>query len=333
MEMQVFTCQSDGWIVDDPNYHFFKIPKRKGGFRVISAPNPSLKERQEKLMRQLIGTLPISPFAHAFRPHHNIITNAIPHVGKKYIMRIDIHEFFHSTTFEMFVEKIKTVQNKIDYHPEKYSKRTKDFCRKVIKDSAFQEHIKRTCFMHVINKESGKHEWILPQGAPTSPVISNFVLSSFDWLVGYTFILNLNDIWIGEEKENPNLDYTRYADDITVSSDDNVALFKMKKFIETKLEYFGYVVNEEKTKIISRNHRQIVCGVVVNDRISMPKERKKRVEALKYLISKGKLEPDLSIKGELAFAEMFHPKKVDRMRKYAITWRDLQIKEDILDFV
>jgi retron-type reverse transcriptase len=132
----------------------------------------------------------------------------------------------------------------------------------------------------------------LPQGAPGSPLISNAYLFRLDWRMA----------WQCHER---GCDFTRYADDLTISGpnrDDVVVLLKIAS--ELMRVYYGLKTNKKKTKIVHRSRRMLVCGVVVNERLNLKREDRKRLRAIKHqeMLKNGKLS--LETKGKVAFEAM-----------------------------
>ena len=108
---------------------------------------------------------------------------------------------------------------------------------------------------------------VLPQGAPTSPQLSNLVLFDFDRSL----------LRVARER---NLSYTRYADDITLSGNDLIQVREAIQTAEMLLKELGLVVNNDKTRIISRGGQQRVTGVVVNEKPQPPRKLRRRVRAM-----------------------------------------------------
>lgn len=238
-------------------YQKFVIPKRRPGeYRTIYAPNVELNGRLKEMLAKWYRYTP-SPFAHGFVPGRNIVTNAGPHVGKKIVISIDIKDFFPSIELNAFVDVMTKLE--IDVDSDKL----------------------RLCFVPIGN------EWVLPQGFPTSPHLSNLFLKDFDWRLARYI-----------RRQYSDADYTRYADDLTISAnDDNICT--VIKVIECYLKHYGLSINRRKLKIMRRHRRQNVCGIVVNDKIHLPREYRKRLRAMKHQENKSK-----EAKGHYAFEYM-----------------------------
>lgn len=115
------------------------------------------------------------------------------------------------------------------------------------------------------------YEDYLPQGSPTSPFLSNLVLKNFD-------------DYIGKYCKERNIQYTRYCDDLTFSGDFDTKNLKNK--VRAFLEMLGFNLNEKKTRIITRSQRQIVTGIVVNEKINTPVSYRKKIRQEMYYIDK-----------------------------------------------
>ncbi|MDY0128941.1 MAG: retron St85 family RNA-directed DNA polymerase [Methanosarcina vacuolata] len=145
------------------------------------------------------------------------------------------------------------------------------------------------------------YHWKLPQGAPTSPMLANLVTSRLDCR-------------IANYCEKRNFRYSRYADDITISG--SRELPKHKQIIIEIIERYGFTINEEKTRMFSRGSQQKVTGLVVNDKVSIGRKKKKTLRATVHNIVRNGFEIENrdndpffkeKIFGELAYARMIDP--------------------------
>jgi RNA-directed DNA polymerase len=227
----------------DPQYREFTIPKRSGGKRRILAPVPELKALQRRILRRLLARLRVHPAATGFERGKSIVTNARVHVGQAVVMRFDIRDFFPSTT----------------------AKRLKHYFRRIGYNRPAAKLLIRLC----------THEGGLPQGAPTSPRLSN--------LVNYRL-----DARLAGMARRLGGTYTRYADDITVSfSDDDAAASNrqhaMQRFLRQVVQENGYQLHRRKKRSVRRrHHRQLVTGLVVNERVNLPREVRRRLRAIEH---------------------------------------------------
>lgn len=278
---------------DRKDYEIFRIPKRKKGeYRTIEAPSDALKQTQRESLQSLIKRLYESPFAHAFTSNKNIVTMAEPHVAKPYILCFDIKDFFPSikrkamdkeiTVSLAFRRRLQSDRKMID----KNSSNTKDL-------------ILRHLDTHFCDFEDGKGSR-LPQGAPGSPFLSNVFLHNFDWFAA-------------RKCRDQAITFSRYADDVVISGDNEDALWRMFYYcLQPYLNKRGLKINRRKTKMMSSKHRQMVCGLVVNVKINIPRKWRKRLRAEMYQQRDNKdLRKDT--KGRNAFMTMVYDKTYEHI--------------------
>ncbi len=228
-------------------YRTFDIPKRNGTKRRISEPLPTLKEIQRKLVSLVFSNLKIHRSARGFKKGSSIRSNASLHVGQKFVLNVDVKDFFDSI-------KIKDVYDivlEIGYTCQ-ISAMIASFCCK-----------------------SGK----LPQGAPTSPVISNIFMYRFDEQM-LTFC-----------RKNGTR-YSRYADDITISGDFNIK--QTVNFVRSNLKKMGLHLNKNKVSVSRNGSRKVVTGLVVNEKINSPIAFRKEFRKNVYYIKKYGIDSHLS---------------------------------------
>ena len=215
------------------NYSLYFVPKGVGKWRKITAPSEELKSFQKKLMERL-EEIPVHDSAHGFVKGKSISTNAYPHVKKRFVLSMDMKDFFPSIKKDMV-------------------------------ESIFEFHQIDKKYVDYVLFDGG-----LPQGSPCSPAISNLYCYDLDTELSYY------------AKEN-NLEYTRYADDITISGEKfSPDIIRTVKRI---VKRHRLSVHPKKTKVMWRNQRQIVTGVIVNDKLNMPIEKRKKMRALNHQYS------------------------------------------------
>lgn len=220
-------------------YTEFRLPKKSDGYRTIYAPYPSLKEIQRWLLDNILAQIKPSMYAKGFIPLRNIVDNAKYHKNKKLVLKLDIKDFFPSITFQM----VHRVFLKCGY--------TKQLA---------------TLFANLCTLDR-----CLPQGAPTSPALSNLVFLSIDKRIGgYT--------------AKKRIMYTRYADDLTFSG--NLDPAEIISLLQLILSDNGLSLNSKKTRLMHNGKRQIVTGIVVNSKLNAPKEIKNEITSAAYYISK-----------------------------------------------
>lgn len=209
------------------NYTTYIISKkRKGEFREIHAPIDVLKEIQFLLNQCLKSVFTPREAAHGFVDNRSIKTNAEKHVGKNYVLNIDLENFFPSINFG----RVKAVLKIPPFNlPQEQARIIATLC----------------C-----------NNGILPQGASTSPIISNIVCRRLD-------------SQFSQLAKKHKMQYTRYADDITFSCNKKIFtdqfLWKIRKIIKKE----GFKVNEKKVRIQTQKERQMVTGIVVNKKLNV----------------------------------------------------------------
>lgn len=216
------------------SYKTYRISKGNGKFRVITAPNPELKSLQKKIMNDL-EQFQIHDSAHGFIKGKSIATNALPHIKKKFVLNIDLKDFFPSIKTNM----VKSLFKQIGY------------------DESMTDYV--------------VYMGGLPQGSPCSPVISNL------------YCIQLDEE-LKELADSFDYSYTRYADDLTFSGQEYSSGFIKKVYAIVKSH--NLIVNYSKTKIKWRNQRQSVTGIVVNEKLNIPVELRKKVRAMNHQFDK-----------------------------------------------
>lgn len=238
------------------HYRRFLLPKRTGGHRTISAPMPRLKRAQYWVLDQLLAHVPCHAAAHGFLPGRSILTNARPHVGQDVVINLDIQNFFPTITFP----RIKGVFQGLGY-PEAVATMLALLCSE------------NPCDELVVDGEAffvgGKgRDRVLPQGAPTSPMLTNVLCRRMDRrLQGLADKLGFH--------------YTRYADDLTFSGSGEAAglVGKLLRQVRHVLKEEGFTPHPAKQHVMRAGARQQVTGVVVNDQPSVSRQERRRLRA------------------------------------------------------
>lgn len=219
-------------------YTSFDIPKKTGGTRTINAPCEELKAIQSKLavilwdyQQEIWIKEGIHPnLSHGFIKDKSIFSNAAIHKKKRYIINLDISNFFDSIHFGRVCGYFE--KNRYFNLPHEAA---------------------------VTIAQIACYKGYLPQGSPCSPIISNLICQSLD-----IRLLHL--------AKSFKLDYTRYADDLTFSTNNHSFLLNFDKFIirlSSELERMGFSVNPKKTRLIYKDSKQTVTGLVVNEKINI----------------------------------------------------------------
>ncbi len=239
-------------------YKEFEIKKKSGGVRQIMAPCKTLKHIQ-KCINFLLQTVFVpSPQAMGFVPQRSIATNAKKHIGQLYVYNMDLKDFFPSIEAGRIYRRMQA--QPFNLHGTVASILTDLCCHPML-----VERMENGTLVKVLKN-------VLPQGAPTSPVLTNIICDRLD--------LHLNKL-----ANSIGVRYTRYADDITFSSmhnvyqDDNEFLVKVRSIINEQ----GFLINDNKTRLQKRGMRQEVTGLVVsNEKINVSKKYVKQLRKLLY---------------------------------------------------
>lgn len=252
----------------EKHYHTVYVPKSDGSKRKLSVPDLILKLVQKSIADNILIQYPISKYAKAYTPGSSVQKNARPHVGKKKILKLDIEGFFDHISYSEVKDAV--------FREEKYS-------------NPIRILLTMLCY----------HNDSLPQGAPTSPAVTNIIMYDFDETVG-AFCTERN------------VAYTRYCDDMTFSGDFNEK--EIIGLVKAELKKLGLHLKHRKTAVIPATKRQCVTGIVVNEKPNIAKNYKKKIRQEVYYIGKfgldGHLEKTgvsdkerylLSLKGKIAF--------------------------------
>ncbi|QFU21206.1 retron St85 family RNA-directed DNA polymerase [Shewanella eurypsychrophilus] len=239
-------------------YSTFQIRKKSGGTREISQPAQWLKSVQYAIIQKLLEQLPIHYTATAYQKGKGIKQNAEAHINKTFILKTDFENFFPSilqSDLELILKR-----NNIEINSFEYS---------VISRFLFKK-----------KNDSNKLELCI--GAPSSPMISNVVMFEIDSL-------------LSEKCNELDISYTRYADDMTFSSDkyENVEfILEFLKQTILKVESPQLILNNKKTKIISKGRSQRVTGVILSNdgRVSIGRNKRRRARTLLHLLELDKVD-------------------------------------------
>lgn len=244
------------------HYIRFKIPKKTGGDRQISAPMSRLKNTQTWILDNILCNIPLHQAAHGFRAAHSILTNAEPHVGADVVINFDLKNFFPSVSYR----RVKGL-----FYSLGYSEAAATIFALLCTEPDIEEVELDGQTYYVALTE--RH---LPQGSPASPAITNIMCRRLDKR-------------LTEMATELGFVYTRYADDLTFSaSGDSLRhICNIFRRTESIVSHEGFTINQEKTRIIRRKSSQLeVTGVVVNERPTISKKELKRFRATLYQIEK-----------------------------------------------
>jgi retron-type reverse transcriptase len=243
-----------------PVYRELLLPKRRGGHRLVHAPDNATKALQRRILRRLLAGLKVHPAALGFRKGASIVDHARRHAGKATVLRLDVVDFFPSTK----------------------AARVERYFRAIGWDAEAAATLARWT----------THDGGLPQGAPTSPALSNLVNHLLD--VQLTTLARRTSL----RAKDLDVAYSRYADDITFSLSREHPVRRTHKrgrgiFVrglvqrtERLLKAHGYTLHRgEKLKVRRAHQRQVVTGLVVNDEPALPREVRRRLRAIRHHVA------------------------------------------------
>src|SRR5690606_7599027 len=261
-------------IVSDSKafYYNFEIPKRNGGKREISSPYPVLLSAQQWIYENILIKQPLHKSCKAFVKATSIVDNASPHLNQKDLLKMDIKDFFPSVKINrvMSVFRVLGYTKKISYY------------------------LASICCL----------DGSLPQGAATSPCLSNIIAKRLDY--------RLNGL-----AKKFNLIYTRYADDFTFSGEK--ISFGIIEYINSIVSDEGFKINKTKTRLIGEKSQKIVTGISISSgKLTIPKKTKRNVRKnIHYILKNGLFEHQKKIKSN-------DPIYVERLLSYLFFWLSVE---------
>jgi len=244
------------------HYRRFPMPKKSGGVRAISAPMPRLKRAPHWLLAQILAKVPTHDAAHGFCEDRSIVTNARPHVGAGVVVNLDLQDFF--PTVEL--PRVKGLFRALGYGEQVATAFALLATEPVTEAVELDGQV-----WHVAASAAARR---LPQGSPASPAITNLLCRRLDRrLRGAATVLGFT--------------YTRYADDLTLSTRDRDArIGSCLAFLRKLVASEGFAIHPDKIRVVRRGRRQEVTGIVVNERPAVPRVELRKFRALLYQIEK-----------------------------------------------
>jgi RNA-directed DNA polymerase len=247
-------------------YKYFKLQKKRGGYREIMVPSKDLKYIQKWILVNILYSYKLCQSCKGFLPKQSIVSNAIVHENSEKILKIDLLKFYDSITFDRVVRvfesfgyvknlsislaKLVTAKNRRTYWED------------------FDEKSKI-----ILAKIRGPETAVLPQGAPTSPMLANIIATDLD-----------RKLEILASKLN--FRYSRYADDLTFSITENEGVLPYEHIVANIIESEGFFLNPNKVKIRKKGQRQYVTGLTVTNNINISKKYRKEIFRHLYFCKK-----------------------------------------------
>ncbi|MBB3225391.1 reverse transcriptase family protein [Pseudoduganella umbonata] len=292
------------------HYRRFAVPKKTGGERIISAPMPRLKRGQYWVLDNLLARAAVHPAAHGFRAGRSIVTNAGPHVGRAVVINVDLKDFFPS----IGMQRVAGVFRQLGY-----SKQIATILALLCTESATEQVSIDGETFHVAHGPR-----VLPQGAPTSPALTNILCRRLDArLEGAAAKLGFA--------------YTRYADDLTFSGGEETRrlagklLWRVRQIVADE----GFTPHPDKQHVMRDSQRQGVTGIVVNEKPAVDRTTLRRFRATLFQVERdgpagkawnGNANVLAALEGYAQFIRMVDPAKgtplLARVRAARERWSD-----------
>jgi retron-type reverse transcriptase len=266
-----------------------------------------MKRIQRWLLRNVLAPIPVSDVAHGFVPGRSVRTFVAPHVGRAVVLRMDLQDFFPSVS----CARVAALFRRVGY-PRRIAATLAGLCTAPTPDTVLAEHPREGVDLaqrFLANQRLRDPH--LPQGAPTSPALSNLAAWRLDRrLAGLASGFGAT--------------MTRYADDLAFAGDETFA--KSLRFFIPRVGAIaldeGFHINHRKTRVMHSGRRQHLCGVVVNDRMNMPRRERDRLRATLHNVAKHGLESQnreghsdfrRHLEGKVAWAAALNPELGKRL--------------------
>ncbi|MGD0339598.1 MAG: reverse transcriptase family protein [Bacteroidota bacterium] len=233
--------------VRSEEYKVYKLRKKRGGYRWIQSPSAELKNIQKWIKKFILDKIPLHESANGFIKGKSIYKNALPHSGHDIVLNVDLYHFFDTITEKRTFGVFKN----LGYHGG-VSRILAELCCAIPPKIYWKEIINDSIFLP---SKTHVSQAVLPQGAPTSPSISNLVCRKLD-LRFFRLATKLG------------ANYTRYADDLTFSG--TRSSIPSLNTVRTIVSDEGFYLNDPKTSYKSKNKKQMVTGLTVNQGIHVP---------------------------------------------------------------
>lgn len=298
------------------HYRYRWVSKRFDSARLIEAPKYRLKRIQRLILEEILNQVHPHDAAHAYRAGRSIRTFAAPHVGGRALLKMDLRDFFPSIRFAAIVAIYSTIG-----YPEPIARLLAGICTNVTPKDVWNNP--SNPLRHSSLGESAFRIYTqshLPQGAPTSPALAN--------LRAYRL-----DVRLALLAKAAGVEYTRYADDLAFSGNDTFAR-RARRFAAhaaaIALEE-GFFVNHHKTRLMLQSERIRIAGVVVNEKLNVPRDDFDRLKATLHNCVRRGPEAErrgfagdfrASLQGRISHVASIHPARGEKLKSLfdQITW-------------
>ena len=265
-------------------YNIFYRHKKNGKRREINSPCDALKAKQAHLKLLLRSKIDaeLPTYVVGFRNGYNLKKNGEQHNGKKWVINLDIKNFFPSITKEILEKELDCFKDYLKTHRYNFN----DFIEFV-----------------VLNKA-------LPQGSPISPLLSNYIGYKLIDAKIYPFLLN---------RFGNDLSYTRYADDITISLNKIETRTQVKDIVNEVIKIIEsdglFFINKEKISIMHNSQKQVVTGICVNQKTSLGRKEKLKYRAIFHKLKNNEIKMDNVLQGKIAYLRSIEPEYYEKLKR------------------
>ncbi len=298
-------------LTSDSKIHHYRyrwVSKRFDSARLIEAPKYRLKRIQRLILEEILNRVRPHDAAHAYRSGRSIRTFAEPHVGADALLKMDLRNFFPSIRFAAIVAIYSTIG-----YPEPIARLLAGICTNVTPKDVWNNA--SNPMRHSSLGESAFRIYTqlhLPQGAPTSPALAN--------LRAYRLDLRLSAL-----AKTAGVEYTRYADDLAFSGNESFGR-RARRFaahVAAVAIEEGFRVNHHKTRLMLKSERIRIAGVVVNEKLNVPRDDFDRLKATLHNCVRRGPEAErrgfagdfrASLQGRIAHVASIHPERGEKLK-------------------
>ena len=282
---------------DQTHLQHYRYQQRKkhstSALRLIEAPKAILKRIQQQIYKHILMPIPCHENTHGFRHKHDVISYTQPHANKQLLIKMDLQDFFPS----IHIGRVIGLFQLLGY-PYAIARILAGLCTHQTPGYISNSPLYRQSH--------------LPQGAPTSPALSNLIAFNLDCRLSAL-------------SKKFHFEYSRYADDLLFSTN-QISRKQQHHFIywvEAIIHNEGFQLQQRKTRIRSQAQAQTACGIIVNQHINIPRREFDNFKALLYNCTRygsasqnHNKHPDFKahIQGRLAWFERINPEKSRKLR-------------------
>ncbi len=292
------------------HYNYFWVPKRSGSQRLVEAPKYRLKTMQQKILREILDSVPPHPSSHGFVRGRSTKTFAAPHTGQEAILRLDLKDFFHSVPMARIGALFRTLG-----YPRTVAWLLQGLCTTSVSPT-LAGHAFKDLPWTKRKRLQAKH---LAQGAPTSAQLAN--------LCAWRLDCRLQGL-----ANRFGFEYTRYADDMVFSG--SYRLAKVSEFMEALTGAVaideGFQLNHRKTRLRLKSQRQCIAGVVVNEKPNCRRAEWDRLKAILYNCGRfgpesqnhdGHRDFQAHLRGRVAYLSWLNPSRGEKLMRL---WKNIE---------